>query len=39
VFQECNVSALSLDAGTTLILDRESFIQEADRQKMTVVAK
>ncbi len=39
VFQEFNVSALSLDAGVTLILDRESFIQEADRQKMTVVAK
>ena len=39
VLQECNVSALSLDAGTTLILDRESFIQEADRQKMTVVAE
>ena len=39
VLQECNVSALSLDAGFTLILDRESFIQEADRQKMTVVAE
>jgi len=39
VLQECNVSALSLDAGTTLILDLESFIQEADRQKMTVVAE
>ena len=39
VFQECNVSALSLDAGVTLILDRESFIQEADRQKMAVVAE
>ena len=39
VFQECNVSALSLDAGTTLILDCESFIQEADRQKMTIVAQ
>lgn len=38
VLQECNVSALSLDAGTTLILDRESFIQEANRQKMTIVA-
>ena len=39
VLQECNVSALALDAGTTLILDRESFVQEADRQKMAVVAE
>ncbi len=39
VLKECKVSALSIDAGKTLILDRESFIQEADRHSMTVVAE
>ena len=39
VLQECNVSALSIDAGTTLILDRERFIQEADGLDLTVVAE
>lgn len=38
VLQECNVSAITVDAGKTLILDREKFIREADRLKMTVVA-
>ena len=38
VMQECNVSALAIDAGKTLILDREKFIREADRFKATVLA-
>lgn len=38
VMRECNVSALAIDAGKTLILDREKFIQEADRLKATIVA-
>ncbi len=36
--RECHVSALSIDAGRTLILDREAFIAEADRLRLTVVA-
>jgi DUF1009 family protein len=37
VLKECNVSALAVDAEKTLILDREEFIREADRLKMTVI--
>ena len=37
VLKECNVSALAIDAEKTLILDREEFIREADRLKMTVI--
>jgi len=37
VFKECNVSALAVDAKKTLLLDREEFIREADRLKMTVI--
>lgn len=37
VLEECNVSALSIDAGKTLILDYDEFIREADRLEMTVM--
>jgi hypothetical protein len=39
VFRACHVSALALDAGKTLILDRQEFMAEADRMKMTIVAE
>lgn len=38
VMKECNVSALAVDAGKTLILDRANFIEEAERLGMTIVA-
>ena len=37
VLKECNVSALAVDAQKTLILDREEFLREANRLKMTVI--
>ncbi|MEE8349285.1 MAG: UDP-2,3-diacylglucosamine diphosphatase LpxI [Acidobacteriota bacterium] len=37
VLKECSVSALAVDAEKTLILDREEFVRQADRQKMTIV--
>jgi len=39
VLQECNVSALALDAGKTLILDYPAFLQSADQSHITVVAE
>lgn len=36
VFKECTVSALAIDAGKTLILDRPEFIQKADRMKVSI---
>lgn len=38
VLRECHVSALAIDSGKTVILDRERFLQEADRAGLTVVA-
>ena len=38
VLKECNVSALAIDAGKTLVLDREQFLLEANRLKMAIVA-
>ncbi|MDA2934597.1 UDP-2,3-diacylglucosamine diphosphatase LpxI [Acidobacteria bacterium AH-259-D05] len=38
VLKECNVSALAVDAGKSLILDREQFLREANRLKMAIVA-
>jgi DUF1009 family protein len=39
VFQECKVSALCIDAGRTLMLDRVEFIRRANLLGMTVVAE
>lgn len=39
VFEECNVSALSIDAGKTLLLDKDRFLAEADRLKIAIVAQ
>ncbi len=36
--RECNVSALSIDAGRTLMLDRVKLIEEADQAGVTIVA-
>ncbi len=38
VLRECNVSALSIDARRTLMLDRSQLIEEADRGGVTIVA-
>ncbi len=37
VSAECNVSALALDPGKTLIIDKRRFIERADEEGMTVV--
>ncbi len=39
VFEECHVSALAVDAGKTLIFDRQEFMTTADRLKMTITAE
>ena len=39
VFDECHVSALAIDAGKTLIFDRQEFMAAADRLKMTITAE
>lgn len=39
VLQECSVSALALDAGRTLLLDRHDFIAEADRMGLAIEAE
>ncbi len=38
VLRECSVSALALDAGRTLVVDREEFIRGADDSGICVVA-
>ena len=38
VFRECNVSALAIDSGRTLMLDRNELIRQADLLKITIVA-
>lgn len=38
IFRQCNVSALAIDAGRTLILDRPQFVQQANRLKLAIVA-
>ncbi len=38
VFQECNVSAVAIDADRTLLLDRSSLISQADEMGLTMVA-
>lgn len=37
VFQECNVKALAVDAGKTLILEKERFLQGADEFGISIV--
>lgn len=37
VFEECNVSAVALDAGRTLMLEKESLLERADRMDLAVV--
>ena len=39
VIEECNVSAISIDAERTLIMDRMSFVRGADRLGIAVVAE
>ena len=39
VLQECHVTAVAIDAGRTLLLDRESFLARADKIGLTVVAE
>ena len=39
VLRECRVSALSIDSGRTLILDRDRFIRGADESRITVVCQ
>lgn len=36
VFEECRVRALSIDAGRTLLLDREQFMRRADGMKLAI---
>ncbi|MBI4445655.1 MAG: UDP-2,3-diacylglucosamine diphosphatase LpxI [Acidobacteria bacterium] len=38
VLHECNVTALAVDAGKTLLLDRQQFLETADRMKIAVFA-
>ena len=38
VFAECHVSAMALDAGRTLILDCQEFIEEADRMNLAILS-
>lgn len=37
VLEECRVSALAVDAGRTLMIDKTSFLARADRMKLTIV--
>lgn len=37
VFKECNVTALAVDAGRTLIIDREEFITRASKMKICIL--
>lgn len=39
VMRECRVSALSVDSGRTLILDRERFLRGADESRIAVVCQ
>ncbi len=39
VLRECRVSALSIDSGRTLILDRDHFVHGADESRITVVCQ
>ncbi len=36
VFEQCRVTALSIDAGRTLLLDREQFVRRADGMKLAI---
>ena len=36
VFAECGVAALAVEAGATLLFDREEFLKEADRLKIAI---
>ena len=38
ILKQCNVSALAIDAGRTLLLDRAELIREADSSQITIVA-
>lgn len=38
VFRECSVTAVAVEAGRTLVLDREEWIAEADRMNLALVA-
>lgn len=37
VFAECGVTALALEAGTTVMFDKTEFLKQADAQKLAVV--
>ncbi len=39
VLAECQVTALAVEAGKTLILDRDQFVEQADKQGLSVVAR
>jgi DUF1009 family protein len=39
VLRECHVTALSIDAGKTLIFDRDEFIAAADRFRIAIIAE
>lgn len=39
VLKSCHVSAFAIDAGTTLLLDRVRFLQEADRMGLALLAE
>ncbi|HSR53002.1 MAG TPA: UDP-2,3-diacylglucosamine diphosphatase LpxI [Acidobacteriota bacterium] len=38
VLRRCRVTAVAIDAGKTLLLDRQALIEEADRMKLALVA-
>jgi DUF1009 family protein len=39
VMREAGATALSIDAGKTLVFDREAFVREADAAGIAVVAR
>ncbi|HSR67989.1 MAG TPA: UDP-2,3-diacylglucosamine diphosphatase LpxI [Acidobacteriota bacterium] len=39
VLEECNVTAFAIDAGKTLLLDREELLKEADRMGLALLAQ
>ena len=39
VLRECNVSALSIDAGKTLIIDSDEFFEKVEASKIAIVAE
>ena len=39
VLRECNVSALSIDAGKTLIIDSDEFFEKVEASSIAIVAE